>query len=676
MKPYLKVLFLMLITASANAQRHLPDSITRALKNASNDSLRYQASTNAYFYFEETNRDSALYYVNRLYLLAKKNNKQLLIARALAFKGYQLTGASRYPEALKVLLQAFAIVNDPKSASNSWFLNQQSTPEKTRLLMLSLTHHMFAILMDRTENTGQMIFHFKEAKEIALKINNSQRIMLADMDLGSAYTGLNRIDSALIFENEARDIAIKTGQKRYLGYILGCFGDIVLKKGDKTNAKRFYYEGVYLAAEQNNVANEVWNYSKLVNLYLAENERDSSLYFSKKLLGALKALGSTASQRVNIGMAYENLYQSYKLRKQPDSAFKYAQIALVKTDSLYKKRITNLAEFQALSFQEQLRLQDLEKEKALYQSKLRTYALLAGLGVFFIIALILYRNNQQKQKANKVLESTLSNLKSTQTQLIQSEKMASLGELTAGIAHEIQNPLNFVNNFSEVNKEMLEELKAESKKPKAKRDGQLEIELINDLIENEQKINMHGKRADSIVKSMLEHSRISSGEKQLTNINALADEFIKLSYHGLRAKDKSFNAEMTAHFDPELPKINVMQQDIGRVLLNLFNNAFYAVNQKKKTAGQDYKPEVSVTTSTKNGWVMIKVKDNGIGMPDAIKEKIMQPFFTTKPTGEGTGLGLSLTYDMVVKGHEGKIEVNTQEGQFTEFIVSLPLNEN
>ena len=660
----------MLITASANAQRHLPDSITRALKNASNDSLRYQASTNAYFYFEETNRDSALYYVNRLYLLAKKNNKQLLIARALAFKGYQLTGASRYPEALKVLLQAFAIVNDPKSASNSWFLNQQSTPEKTRLLMLSLTHHMFAILMDRTENTRQMIFHFKEAKEIALKINNSQRIMLADMDLGSAYTGLNWIDSALIFENEARDIAIKTGQKRYLGYILGCFGDIVLKKGDKTNAKRFYYEGVYLAAEQNNVANEVWNYSKLVNLYLAENERDSSLYFSKKLLGTLKALGSTASQRVNIGMAYENLYQSYKLRKQPDSAFKYAQIALVKTDSLYKKRITNLAEFQALSFQEQLRLQDLEKEKALYQSKLRTYALLAGLGVFFIIALILYRNNQQKQKANNVLESTLSTLKSTQTQLIQSEKMASLGELTAGIAHEIQNPLNFVNNFSEVNSELIDEMQGEIDK------GNLgEVKAISaDIKENEQKINMHGKRADSIVKSMLEHSRASSGQKELTDINVLADEYMRLSYHGLRAKDKSFNAAMDTHLDNSLPKVNLVSQDIGRVLLNLYNNAFYAVHQKKKQNPEGYLPQVTLTTANKGSFVEITVKDNGNGIPGDIKDKIMQPFFTTKPTGEGTGLGLSLSYDIVVKGHGGSLQVNSVEGEGSEFIVTLPID--
>jgi signal transduction histidine kinase/ligand-binding sensor domain-containing protein len=271
------------------------------------------------------------------------------------------------------------------------------------------------------------------------------------------------------------------------------------------------------------------------------------------------------------------------------------------------------------------------------------------------------------------LEKAFGELKNAQTQLIQSEKMASLGELTAGIAHEIQNPLNFVNNFSEVNKELLEELKAESEKPKAERDEALESELINDLIENEQKINHHGKRADGIVKGMLQHSRTAGGEKLPTNINSVAEEYLRLSYHGLRAKDKNFNAEMVMHFDPDLPKIQAVGQDIGRVLLNLFNNAFYAVNQKKKTAPAGYNPEVSVTTSTENGQVIIKVKDNGVGMPEHVKEKIMQPFFTTKPTGEGTGLGLSLTYDMVVKGHGGSIEVNSVEGEGSEFMVTLPI---
>jgi two-component system, NtrC family, sensor kinase len=221
---------------------------------------------------------------------------------------------------------------------------------------------------------------------------------------------------------------------------------------------------------------------------------------------------------------------------------------------------------------------------------------------------------------------------------------------------------------------MLIELKAESTKPKAERDEQLEMELIDDLIDNEQKINHHGKRADAIVKGMLQHSRSSSGQKEPTDLSALADEYLRLSYHGLRAKDKNFNADLVTHFDDQLPKVNVIPQDIGRVLLNLFNNAFYAVSEKAKTAGADYKPEVSVSTSAENGQVIIKVKDNGTGIPDAIKEKIMQPFFTTKPTGEGTGLGLSLSYDIVVKGHGGTIQVNSVEGEGSELVIQLPIS--
>ncbi len=277
----------------------------------------------------------------------------------------------------------------------------------------------------------------------------------------------------------------------------------------------------------------------------------------------------------------------------------------------------------------------------------------------------------EKQVAERTAElnQSFNNLKAAQTQLIQSEKMASLGELTAGIAHEIQNPLNFVNNFSEVSIELLEELK-EDVQTGNKDDV---IAIADDLTQNLQKINHHGKRADFIVKGMLEHSRTSTAERRPTNINILADEFLKLSYHGLRAKDKNFNAEMITNFSPDLPKANVAAQDIGRVLLNLFNNAFYAVNQKQKNAGPEYKPIVKVTTfAPRSGGWGVKVADNGNGIPDAIKDKIMQPFFTTKPTGEGTGLGLSLSYDIIVKGHGGSITVDTKEGEFTEFTVILP----
>ncbi len=266
------------------------------------------------------------------------------------------------------------------------------------------------------------------------------------------------------------------------------------------------------------------------------------------------------------------------------------------------------------------------------------------------------------------LHTSMENLKATQSQLIQSEKMASLGELTAGIAHEIQNPLNFVNNFSEINKELLVEMKEEMENghiDEAKR-------MAGDILVNEDKINHHGKRADGIIKGMLQHSRASTGQKEPTDINALVDEYLRLSYHGLRAKDKFFNATIETDFDAAIGRINIIPQDIGRVLLNLFNNAFYAVSEKAKKQIRGYEPKVSVATKKAGDKIQIRIKDNGNGIPQKVIDKIFQPFFTTKPTGQGTGLGLSLSYD-IVKAHGGELKVESPEGEGAEFVVHIPV---
>ena len=269
------------------------------------------------------------------------------------------------------------------------------------------------------------------------------------------------------------------------------------------------------------------------------------------------------------------------------------------------------------------------------------------------------------------LEQTLTELKSTQALLIQAEKMASLGELTAGIAHEIQNPLNFVNNFSEVNKELLEEMKEEIEKGNFD-----EVKaLAKDVSENQEKINHHGKRADAIVKGILQHSRKSSGQKEPTDINALADEYLRLAYHGLRAKDKSFNATLKTDYDDSIGNINIIPQDIGRVILNLITNAFYAAALPPQGGliNPDYKLDPTVWVSTKKvgDKVLIAVSDNGPGIPQKILDKIFQPFFTTKPTGEGTGLGLSISYD-IIKAHGGELQVATKAGEGTRFTIHLP----
>ncbi|HEX3767738.1 MAG TPA: ATP-binding protein, partial [Puia sp.] len=325
-------------------------------------------------------------------------------------------------------------------------------------------------------------------------------------------------------------------------------------------------------------------------------------------------------------------------------------------------------QFRQLAFDAVMRQQDIDKAKERYQYKVRSFILLTALGVFLLLALFFYMNARQKQKSKIKIENAFKELKATQSQLIQSEKMASLGELTAGIAHEIQNPLNFVNNFSEVNSELIEEMKEEISKGNLK-----EAKIIADNIdENEKKISHHGKRADAIVKGMLQHSQTSAGKKEPADINMLADEYLRLAYHGLRAKEKSFNAAMKTDYDESIGKVNIIPQDIGRVLLNLYSNAFYAVTEKKNQAADHYEPTVTVQTKKVTDKIYISVTDNGYGVSQTVIGKIFHPFFTTKPTGQGTGLGLSLSYD-IIQAHGGELKVHSKEGEGAEFIVVLPV---
>ncbi|MBK9096583.1 MAG: HAMP domain-containing histidine kinase [bacterium] len=286
----------------------------------------------------------------------------------------------------------------------------------------------------------------------------------------------------------------------------------------------------------------------------------------------------------------------------------------------------------------------------------------------FSIAYARYEDFKNLEEAKNKIETTLNELKSAQAQLIHSEKMASLGELTAGIAHEIKNPLNFVNNFSEVSRELLDEMKIELQNNKIED----VIELVENLKQNLEKINHHGKRADSIVKGMLLHSRGTSGEKVPTNINDLLDQYVTLAYHGLRAQNKEFNITIEKEYDQSLEKINVVPQDLSRVFLNIVNNACYAANEKKNRSENNFSPTLKVSTKNINGNVEIRIRDNGDGIPEVVKEQIFKPFFTTKPTGEGTGLGLSISYDIVTKVHGGDIKIESEEGKGAEFIITLP----
>jgi two-component system, NtrC family, sensor kinase len=677
MKKYLQILLLIFLPFFMNAQPGTLDSLKNVFTTTPVDSVRYNAGRKIYDYYEEGNRDSALYYASQYLALAKKNGEKLAEVYALNNTAYQLTGLGRYAEALQYLLEAFNIVEDPAlEKEKSWPLFSSSFSTaftgSTRLLMLAYTHHMMGILMWQTDNNEQSIFHFREARNISSTIGHTTRLMMASMNLGRSYANSNQLDSALLSENEAEELSNKSGFTKYLGQIYQVIGQIYSQKGNKELARQYYYKAIQKSSEPNNrnVNSLNSNYFTLTSYYLAEREKDSALKYAMLNLSVQQTLGPVSGRTIHIGTVYENIYRAYKLTNNYDSIFKYQGLTLTAKDSIYKIRIKNLTDFQTANFGETLRLQNLEKEKQLYQNKIKMYFLLAGLGMLFLLAVVFYLNNRQKKKANKVLAKTLSDLTATQAQLIQSEKMASLGELTAGIAHEIQNPLNFVNNFSEVNTELIAELKSE--KEKSTRNEQLETELLNDIEENEKKIIYHGKRADAIVKGMLQHSRSSSGVKESTDINALCDEYLRLSYHGLRAKDKSFNATIKTDFDTTIGNINIVSQDMGRVILNLLTNAFYAVNEKKQQNIAGYEPSVTISTKKINGKIEIRIADNGNGIPQKILDKIFQPFFTTKPTGQGTGLGLSLSYDIITKGHGGKLEVETKELEGTQFIIQLP----
>lgn len=475
--------------------------------------------------------------------------------------------------------------------------------------------------------------------------------------IGDSYSQMNRLDSAYFF---ASQVYKETLNDNYHPIVLLYFGDVLFKMGDREKAFAYLRQSVLLNEKNKDDYNSADACKTIARFFKETNQPDSAIYYAKKGLAHAQAIGFRMDILVNskiLAIAYEH--------KDVGQALYYYKLAMATNDELFGPK--KVKELQRILSDEQQRQRQFELNRIARNARLKQYIFLAGLAILLFIVFLLYRHSKQRKKANEILEATLANLKATQAQLINSEKMASLGELTAGIAHEIQNPLNFVNNFAEVSIELLQELKEEAEA------GNKEdvIAIADDLTQNLDKIHHHGQRAGDIVKGMLQHSQTTGNVKEETDINKLAGDCLNLAFSNLKAKDKGFDALLATHFDPALPKLMVIPQDISRVMLNLFSNAFYAVNQKAKTAGPGYKPEVAVATRVAGGEVLITVRDNGIGIPDSIKDKIMQPFFTTRPAGEGTGLGLSLSYDIVVKGHGGSIRLDSRDGEYTEFIIGF-----
>ncbi len=512
--------------------------------------------------------------------------------------------------------------------------------------------------------------YYNKAIAILRESNDSIALASAILNAGEEFMNSQIYDTAYVHFNESRIIFEKLNYIIGKAYSIGNIGMVYANTGESKLAEKNITEAIQLLEELEDYYPICVYLISMANIYIEKGDEQAALNYAMKSL----AIAQQHGLKEQIRDANLKLSELNEQAGNTEESFKYYKNYIIYRDSI--NNIKTVQSMANLRTDFEVSQKQLEVDRLNQQKQNQRWWLITVAGMLlstFVVLFLLYRNNKNKQKANAQLknqkekvELTLEQLKSTQSQLIQSEKMASLGELTAGIAHEIQNPLNFVNNFSELNKELIDELKEEL----AIGNNQLANEIADDIKNNEEKINHHGKRADAIVKGMLQHSRTSTGHKEPTDINALADEYLRLAYHGLRAKDKSFNAEFKTEFDPNLPKINVIPQDIGRVLLNLINNAFYAVSTAPpppeggiQESYADYKPMVIVKTSylPPSGGIrgaVISVSDNGPGIPDSIKDKIFQPFFTTKPTGSGTGLGLSLSYD-IVKAHGGV------EGEFS-----------
>jgi len=590
----------------------------------------------------------------------KTSNKALISRRQTGVSALYANSVGDYTKAMEWALKA-----------------EKNAEEANDLNALAASWSSIATIFTNIGDQSNAILYYKKALNANKKLGNQTLEFNLLNRIGEMYRLSGRYPEAI----KAYEEGLSKTQIPYNTELTQSnIADVYVRLNNLPMAFKYAFISLASAKKINDAEGEEWIDGILARAYLKANKADTAIYYANN--GYQKAIhtGTIEFKRDNS----EALADAYNLKKDYGNAYKYYRLFINYRDSMSNAEVsnhTNLLQYNYSLAKKQTQITALNQEK-----KMQYYFLAGSAGILILIGatgIVLYRSNRQKQKANVLLSKqkreieeqrdqtnkALADLQLTQKQLIQSEKMASLGELTAGIAHEIQNPLNFINNFAEVNKEMIEELEDELK------NGNTDeaLAIANNIKENEEKINHHGKRADGIVKGMLQHSRASSNVKEPTDINKLADEFLRLAYHGLRAKDKSFNTEMTTHFDPKVPNINVVPQDIGRVLLNLFTNAFYATQQRQKIAGPNYKPIIEVSTAVNSKFIHIRVKDNGVGIPDNIRDKILQPFFTTKPTGEGTGLGLSLSYDTIVKGHNGKINIESNEGEGSEFIIDLPL---
>lgn len=691
---YYLLLFLVSFHFNLFAQTET-DSLKLKLQAEQNDTLRLLLLERMANIYSEINGDSAFYYGEKVLTLAKKLNLPLEEVVALGEMGYAQLNLGNYPRSLTYLLAGIAIAENETTESNILpagypatddFTDRLKSSRDQRLAKLSRIMQYAGILYGNAGNYEKAVYYFKKALPLAEESKNQRVLSITYTTLGRTYFSAGKKDSALTSLQLAYDYAMEANYDRYLGSILLNTGRVYQSLGNVEKAGEYYTKALNECTRSEYYRGVVASNLALADLFNRGDRSDTVL----QLLHNGLAVANNLKAPDLFLRSYTALASFYRKKGNNDSIVKYQTLIIKINDSLFNSK--QVQQFQNIDFEGQQRLLEVENARKEYQSRMQIYLLLGGLVLILMIAVLIWRTSRNRlktnallQKHNEEIEKAMSDLKATQAQLIQSEKMASLGELTAGIAHEIQNPLNFVNNFSELNTELVEELeqavgnfqaggnRQEARLPspggQAEGNSQLVAGLLNDIKQNLEKITHHGKRADTIVKGMLQHSRAAAGEKQPTDINKLAEEYLRLAYAGFRSKNIDFEVALHTALDPAAGEVNIVRQDIGKVLLNLYNNAFYAVNERMKT-DPGFVPEISVSARKIDNGIEITVKDNGVGMSQKIIEKIFQPFFTTKPPGQGTGLGLSLAYD-IVKAHGGEIRVKSKEGVGSEFVVVL-----
>jgi signal transduction histidine kinase len=641
-------------------------------ENNSNELLRKLETAS-----EDTNRVWLLLDAAQAYYFSKPDSCLMLslqgleLSRQLSFKSGEIV-------ALNTAGEAYRFLGDYPHSLEVQFKARQLNQVRKNIEGEAIDMGYIGFTYLEMGEYRQALQYLLPAKTIHAQVNNTIMESFVSSHIGHCYTFLDKPDSALTYNMEALSLLEFEAYPPLRTLVYDRLGIMYEKAGNFTAALDWYHKALFYANISGIKVNISRSQKLLASLHFTGGQADSAIYYAR--LAYANSKGDL--QKPHTLDASLLLSKIFYQKNEIDSAYYYQGIAMAVKDSIYGA--DQFRKLQLLMLDEQKRKQDLIKEQTAYRNKIKYVALFLLLGFLAILAIVQRRNNLHKQKINQELnhkkenlENTLSALKSAQSQLIQSEKMASLGELTAGIAHEIQNPLNFVNNFAEINNELIADLKDATEQ----NDQREILRLADQLKENQEKIKLHGKRADGIVKSMLQHSRAGSGSKEMTDVNKMVDEYVRLSFHGMRARDKSFNTELDIRLDPALGKIPLLPQDFGRVLLNLLNNAFYSVNEKKKISGESYKPKVSISTQLSGPWnghlnsLQLVIADNGKGIPAVNKEKIFQPFFTTKPTGEGTGLGLSLSYDIIRNGHDGSLSVESVEGEGAEFMILLPLQQ-